>query len=341
MSRVTVLLTVCNGAAFLRPSIDSILAQTCRDLRLLVVDNASRDGSRDIVRAVADPRVQLLELPRNIGQMAALNAGLERIDSPLVARMDADDISLPQRLQRQADFLDAHPGVGVCGCWAEVFPGRRRTWRYPTAPADVAVELLFECCLAHPGVMLRKELFDRHRLRYDEALGHSEDWELWQRASRHFDLANLPEVLLRYRVHPASVSAQTGDRQRQAAERIDDAALGELGLANHPLRRVHRDVAFETLRIRNREPGFAEDVAAWFAELRRANRAVQRYDEQALDRFLRRRLFVVLTRNAGLGRRALEIHRREKLAGAVPRAWRARFAAKALWGEARRRLSRP
>jgi glycosyltransferase involved in cell wall biosynthesis len=101
MPELTVLMTVYNGEAYLRETIDSILNQTYKDFKFLILDNASTDSSREIIRSYNDPRIELAALPENIGQAAALNKGLDMIDTPLVARMDADDISLPHRLTRE------------------------------------------------------------------------------------------------------------------------------------------------------------------------------------------------------------------------------------------------
>ncbi len=298
MAKLTVLMTVYNGEVYLRETIESILNQTYGDFKFLILDNASTDSSREIIRSYNDPRIELTALAKNIGQVAALNRGLDMIATPLVARIDADDISLPRRFERQVAFMDRHPEIGVCGTHAIAFNGEEEIlWQHPVHHDDIKVRLLFECCLVHPSVMMRKKFFDRGELRYNEQIGHSEDWELWQRASRHFHLANIPEVLVRYRVHGQSVSRRTLDRQQPAAEMLDNSSLRFLDLAHHPLRRVHRDVGFETFKAKNREPEFLYQVIRWFNELETANKKHRVYSEKALHRFLKERLFVVLHHN--------------------------------------------
>ncbi len=301
-------MTVYNGEAYLRETIESILSQTYRDFEYLILDNASVDGSREIIRSYHDPRIRLEALPENIGQEAALNKGLDMIETLYVARIDADDIALPRRLERQVAFMDANPGVGVCGTFVRVFHQPKENqpkpkikkeikYRWPTQPEDIKVKLLFECCLPHPGVMLRKPFFDQHGLRYDEEIGHSFDWELWQRAAEHFELANIPEFHLRYRLHPENESKRTAHLQEKAAVKIYRRGLERLGLEEHPMRWVHRDVAIETLNVGNREPGFLNQVLEWFEVLEVANKEHGYYREQALHRFLRERLFVVMHYN--------------------------------------------
>jgi glycosyltransferase involved in cell wall biosynthesis len=301
MAKLTVLMTVYNGEVYLRENIESILNQTYKDFKFLILDNASTDSSREIIRSYNDPRIELVTLAENIGQAAALNKGLDMIDTPLVARMDADDISLPRRFERQVAFMEAHPEVGVCGTFAVTFfhqDKKEIKYRWPTEPEDIKVKLLFECCLPHPAVMIRKTFFDQYGLRYDEEIGHSFDWELWQRAAEHFELANLPEFHLRYRLHPENESKKTVHLQKTAALKLDDRSLKRLELHKHPLRQVHRDAAFETFNVKNRGPGFLNQVVQWFRELENANKKHGIYSQEALHRFLRERLFVVLHYNA-------------------------------------------
>ena len=115
---VTVLMTVHNGGPYLRTAIHSVLAQTYRDFRFLIVDDASSDDTRDIIRSYDDPRVELMVLPQNVGQTAALNLGLRHAASPWIARMDADDYAAPSRLEEQLGALKsvhggARPGQGA------------------------------------------------------------------------------------------------------------------------------------------------------------------------------------------------------------------------------------
>jgi glycosyltransferase involved in cell wall biosynthesis len=331
MAKLTVLMTVYNGEGFLRETVDSILNQTYKDFKFLIIDNASTDSSREVIQSYNDPRIELVALPENIGQFPALNKGLDMIDTPLVARMDADDISLPRRFERQAAFMGSHPGVGVCGTYAAAFSGKNETlWKHPVHHADIKVRLLFECCLVHPSVMIRKDLFDKYELRYNEQIGHSEDWELWQRAGRLFNLANIPEVLVRYRVHSQSVSRQTLNRQQAAAEMLDNSSLRFLDLSHHPLRNVHRDVAFETFNAKNRKPEFIDNVVQWFWELRFANYTHRVYDKKALNRFLKKRLFIVLTNNTRHRGKVFKTFFKEKLYRYIPLTWSLKFMLKLL-----------
>lgn len=332
MSILTVLMSVKNGEPYLRETVESILNQTYKDFEFLIVDNASTDNTREIIRSFNDPRIRLIELPEDIGQAAALNKGLDMIDTPLVARMDADDISMPQRFERQVTFMESHPFVGVCGTFASTFRGKKeKRYSWPCQSADLKVKLLFECTIPHPTVMLRKSLFDKFRLRYNEQIGHSYDWELWERASQHFDLANIPEYHLKYRLHEKSESIRTLGLQEAAAKKVDDASLTRLGLENHPLRHIHRDVAFETFNARDRDPEFLQNVVRWFRQLEAANRSHGVYEKNALNTFLKERLFIVLTNNTGQRIPVLKIFFKEKLYLHIRWTWTMKLMVKLLW----------
>jgi len=329
MTKLTVLMTVYNGEAYLREAIDSILNQTYKDFKFLILDNASTDGSREIIRSYNDSRIELVPLPENIGQIAALNRGLDMIDTLYVTRMDADDISLPRRFERQVEFMDRHTGVGVCGTFAILFY-EKKCYRvgWPCIDADIKVRLLFECVISHSSVIIRKTFFDKYKLRYNQELGHSEDWELWQKASRYFELANMPEYLLKYRVHSQNVSKSTAHLQIETAKKLDNDTLTLLGLEKHPLRFIHRDVSLVTFNAENKDRQFLQDVQQWFYELRTANQLRQVYSAEALDRLLKKRLFIVITKNTRLRGDVIKIFTREKLYRYVKITWTLKFLVK-------------
>jgi glycosyltransferase involved in cell wall biosynthesis len=238
-------------------------------------------------------------LPENIGQVAALNKGLEMIDTPLVARMDADDISMPRRFERQVEFMATHPEIGICGTNAIAFEGERRTkWRKPKNPADVKARLLFGCCLVHPSVMMRQTLLNFHHLRYNEEIGFSEDWELWIRASALFKLANIPEFLIRYRIHPQSVSKKNLEFQKKVDEKLIMQLLEPLGLSQHPLQAIHKEIAqVTTFNAIGRGRDFLIHVRKWVKELNKANQQAHIYREKSLLCETKRILFMILNLN--------------------------------------------
>ncbi len=228
---VTVLMPIYNGEAFVAEAVESILDQTFQDFEFLVIDDGSTDKSVEIVERYDDPRIRLIRNEQHKELIRTLNRGLELAQGKYVARMDADDISLPDRLERQVGFLEANADVGACGTWVVLMGDREgEIWRYPESSEGVLCRLLFHASLAHPTVCMRREVFDQHALRFDEGYQHAEDYELWGRASEVISLANIGSVLLRHRIHAKSVTQKHSEVQEATVKRIHRERLGRLGL---------------------------------------------------------------------------------------------------------------
>lgn len=230
--KVTVLLPVYNGAAYLRESLTSILGQSFKDFTLLVIDDASTDSSLDVIRSFGDPRIQVVCNPHNLGLIGTLNKGLNLSTTEYIARMDQDDVSMPDRLAVQVDFLDSNKSVGVCGSWIEIFGIGNFVHQYPTEHDRIKAGLFLSNELAHPTVMLRRQAFLDHNLYYDERWSYVEDYELWQRASFCFEVRNIPHVLLRYRTSFDSMCRVYGKEQHAALQRLDKQNYFALGLTD-------------------------------------------------------------------------------------------------------------
>jgi len=215
---VSVLVSVHNEEAFVGEAIRSVLAQTLADLELLVVDDGSTDGTPAILAAVQDPRLTIVRHARR-GLTPSLNRALGLARAPLAARLDADDVALPERLARQRAFLDAHPEVGVLGTAArEVDAAGREVGRMDPPTEDRAIRraLIRGNPFVHSSVMVRTALL-RAAGGYDERVPVAQDYELWMRLGRVTRLANLPDVLVVRRLVAGRVSVAR-DAERLAAE---------------------------------------------------------------------------------------------------------------------------
>lgn len=281
--RVTVLMPVYNAALHLREAIDSILGQTFQDFEFLILDDGSTDDSAAIVRSYADPRIRFVQNGCNLKLTATLNRGLDLAEGEYIARMDADDISLPQRLAKQKAFLDASPNIGIVGVWAQAFGDAGFKIPHPAEPERIRAKLLFDSALVHPAVMMRRAFLDRHGLRY-APLGHFEDYELWQRAIRLFPIANIPEYLFRYRVSGGSAFFGAGwDAQCEAYARIDRAALPFLGIEPAPA-----ELDIHTY-LRRPNGDRRREAEAWLLKLAAANRRIGYYEPAAFAEMLHER----------------------------------------------------
>ena len=208
-------MAVLDGERHVPEGIGSLLMQTHADFELIVVDDGSRDGTADAVRALGDPRIRLVRNERNLGLSASLNRALGLARGELVARQDVDDVSAPERLENQVAFLDAHPEVALVGsAYREVDDARRpiADRSVPTEHADIVWAMHFHSPFVHSAVMWRRVPVRDEVGGYDERLAYSMDYDLWRRIAARFRVANLPEPLVELRVHDRSMTATYGSR---------------------------------------------------------------------------------------------------------------------------------
>ena len=215
MPLVSVILPVNNGENFLREAMDSILEQTFSDFELIVIDDGSIDSTPDILGeyAARDTRVLVKRQSRNLGIVEALNSGCRIASGRFIARMDADDICLPERLAQQITFLCSHPDVGVVGTNIQLIDSsgnRQKVVLFPEAHAQICWSLCFYNPIVHPSTMMRRDVLFQvggYRMGYP----NGEDYDLWRRIAKHARLANLSSVLLMLRKHASNLTIKYGE----------------------------------------------------------------------------------------------------------------------------------
>ena len=232
---VSVLMPVYNAAHHVEEAVRSILAQTWTDFELIIVDDGSTDDSPAILDRLQteDARITVLRQP-NGGIVSALNHGLGFCRGVCIARMDADDIALPERLARQWAAFQADPGLVLCGTAVHQFGDRHEILQFPLTDVACRAFLLTWSCFAHPTVMMRRETLLCSGLRYEEDFRHAEDYQLWSALAAWGRLCNLPEPLLRYRVHDAQVSQARKTAQEAVHLRVASANLAGVSVRLSP-----------------------------------------------------------------------------------------------------------
>ena len=213
---VSVLMSVYNGQEFVREAIESILAQTFRNFEFLIIDDGSTDVTPEILSVFArrDKRVRVVS-HSNRGRALSLNIGIDLSAGKYIARMDADDVALPTRFQEQVEFLEQHPDVIVLGGAVELInmAGQAlQIFEQPLEDAQIRLAMQSRCPICHPTVLMKKDSALAAG-GYRKALLDADDYDLWLRMAELGKLANLGQVLLRYRVHAGQVS-QRGMRQQ-------------------------------------------------------------------------------------------------------------------------------
>ncbi|MEM1072301.1 MAG: glycosyltransferase [Planctomycetota bacterium] len=232
---IAVLLPVCNAEAFLREAIASVLSQSFDDFELLALNDGSTDGSKRILDEFAqhDPRVTVIHR-ENRGLVETLNELIDRTRAPLLARMDADDICLPGRFERQHAHMQAHTACACVGGAIELIDDAGSPLRTPpTLLNDSDIQraaLSGRTPLCHPAVMMRRDAVIAAG-KYQRDTFPAEDLDLFLRLGELGQLANVPDSVLRYRMHDNSVSVTQSDRQRAQIRRVCRAAHRRRGVA--------------------------------------------------------------------------------------------------------------
>lgn len=221
--RVSVLMPVYNGQKHLREAIEGVLRQSMPDFELIVVDDGSTDATPAILSSYGDPRIVVIRHEPNQGIVMALNRGLAMAQADLIARQDADDVSLPLRLARQTEFLEAHQDYGLVGaafvriddCGRELRPSSPRM----TTSEHLKWNLLFANQFTHTAVMYRRSVAELAGC-YSCADQHAEDYGLWSRMAHATRVANLPEVLVKYRETHYGLTRQHTTTMMMTTQRI-------------------------------------------------------------------------------------------------------------------------
>ena len=251
--RVTILMTVYNGLPFLPEAIESALSQTFQDFELLLIDDASTDGSVACIRSYTDARIRLVRLERNVGQARALNEGLALAQGAYIARLDQDDVCLPDRLRHQVALLDRRPEITVVGTRQYWINADGRAWGFE--PGVTALRtgdfgtflgtlLTSATPVGHPTVMYRRDVINAVQ-GYDPAFAPCEDYQLWCRlALQRYQLAVLPQPLVQVRLHGGRQSVAKFALQQANARRAHERLVASCGAGPEISRLLQMDAAF-------------------------------------------------------------------------------------------------
>ena len=221
---------VYNGLAYLRPAIESVLSQTFTDFEFLIIDDASTDESVECIRSYTDSRINLVRNEANLGQAGSLNKGLELARGSYIARLDQDDVCLPERLRKQVEILDLQPDVAVISTWEYTIDsqGRKvRTWRSQLKNYGdfLGALLVAKCPVWHPSVMFRKKTVTDLG-GYDASYAPADDFHLWsQLAISRCNGAFVPAFLVSQRVHGARQSVNQAAVQLKHTQRSHDELI--------------------------------------------------------------------------------------------------------------------
>jgi len=227
---ISVLMPVYNCELYIENSVQSVLNQTLSNFELIIIDDRSTDNTIAIIKKFSDNRIRLYEKENNSGLIDSLNFGISIAKGEFIARMDGDDICLPERFAKQVDFLKKKSDIIMVGTALKRFGVIESEVRYPVNHEEIAVRLCFNSPFGHPTIMGRKWIFEKFK--YNKDFEDAEDYELWTHLVFEGKLANIDEILLLYRTHKNQVSSLKSKNQKLNAIRCRLRMLESLQIGN-------------------------------------------------------------------------------------------------------------
>ncbi len=273
---------------YLRASIESILNQTYQNFEFIIVDDCSTDNSLSIIESYTDDRIKIIRNSQNLGITKSLNRALAVARGEFVARMDADDISLETRFAKQVEFLKNHPNHIVCGTGVRLI-GDWQTkhndefvCRLIPDKETYQIHLLFGNYpnIVHPSAMFNHNLLIEHNITYNENYPLAQDYRMWVSCSEAAECANIPETLLKYRVHSKAVSNDKKELQKNIAIQIMQEQLDNLHIKlDEDYADIHKDFLF------SRKP-YDIKCKKWIKILLAQNKKYKVYNQKKLKKIL-------------------------------------------------------
>ena len=274
---------VFNGEAYVRQAIESLLQQSLYEFELLIYNDGSADQSEQVIAACTDARIRYFRNERNLGVGATTNQGIDQARGEYIALMDCDDVSLPQRLEKQVVFMDAHPEVGVCGTGSQ-FLGTDQVKIFPEDDTTLRRHMLGYFPFRNPTLMFRRNMLVASGVRYRTDREKAYDYEFVADCLPHCQVYNLPDVLLHYRLHAQQETQQYREAYLRAAERVSLKQLRFLHIKPSAEEEALHVAILNATCCRNPAEATASDQ--WLTKLKKGNQETGFYAEPDFSRFV-------------------------------------------------------
>lgn len=282
--KISTVMSVYNTPVpFVKEAVENILGQTFHDFELIIIDDGSPDECAEYLDSLSDKRVRIIRNPENLGITKSLNIGFRAARGEYIARMDSDDISCPERFEKQLAFMESHPDVIVCGSRFVLIGQQPVLSTYIESMEHYRVRMLF----TNPGPRHTTAFFDRKKLlqyqiTYDEQLKYAQDYGMWMTASRYGRVCILPDVLVQIRIHPQRIT----DLHREEQIRCDKITQRKL------LTKLLDSVTDEELDMHYfYSTGYfpraviCPQIVSWYSRLLSANKQRKIYDQHELEQY--------------------------------------------------------
>ncbi len=220
--KVSVLFPVFNTKEeYLKEAIESILSQSFSDFEFLILNDASTNNAEEVIKSYTDPRIKYFKNEKNLGISRSRNNLIDLSKGEYLAVMDHDDVSLANRFQKQVDYLDNNPDVGVVSSYVGYIHRKGRIDKNPIKHEDICMALFARCgSLIHPASMIRKSILIDNNLKYENEFTPAEDYALWCRLMTHTRFHNIPEILFLYRKHSSNTSKTQAEKLEKSVIRV-------------------------------------------------------------------------------------------------------------------------
>lgn len=292
--KISVIMPVYKGDEYLSEAVDSILNQTFSDFEFIIICDNPTNETKDILDKYqqSDSRIHVFYQEQQ-GLANSLNKGITLAEGKYIARMDADDISLPERLQIQYDFLETNSNIGLCGTWIENFGQKSGIHQLPITNEDIKSKIFFGYAIAHPSVMIRKEKIDGAG-GYNSHFNYIEDYELWTRICDVTEVYNIPKILLKRRVHGGNITIEKRDMQLNLLKEVHKHLLMKIGIRpTEGEQNLHEIICNGSYQ----DQYSLDDIESWLCKIIHANIEKKVYSEPEFSRTVEKYFFQILKKS--------------------------------------------
>ena len=319
---VTVYIPVFNGEKFVVEAVTSVLNQTYTNFELIIVNDGSTDHTLQLLKNLDDNRIKLIDLSENKGNCYAANIALRQARGKYIIRMDADDISFPNRIEEQVVYMESNPEVVLSGASMKLISAnsdKSEVWKYPKSPETAKAAFIFKCGVMQPISIVRTETIHNNQLFYDESNrdSYAEDYDLFYRISKLGKLGNIDKVLLYYRRHESNLTVTTSlDKAKKLRSAIYLTVLKDMGFDEQAID-LDAHLGLRRLLPEDFEPEFVLRIFDWSKKLREMNSKTGYFDQNALDQTLldyEDQLFYKISQK---GRKYIQAYKKRKPLNAV------------------------
>lgn len=287
-TELSIIMPLYNSGKFVAGAVESLLGQSYGDFELIIVNDGSTDGSMDVLSQFKDPRILILQNPSNQGIVYSRNKGLEVATGAYIAPFDSDDVAMPEKFKLQIDFLKKNPRFGMIGSWVKMIDEDgnllKKRWRLNAKPEQIPAILLFRNYFVQSAVVMRREAIPKGG--YRKGFDLVEDWMMWYEIAAKYSVWNLPEYLVKYRVHSQGNSQKDEELMHRKDRMIYETLFLKLGIQPN-------DEDFECYRlIKNQQPiihGKLKEIGGFLNRIAEENSRSGAYDQQQLLKVLQNR----------------------------------------------------